>query len=79
MAPKFALFTKGSKLPLNKGLKICLSYHSLALNPRNVLYMKLFVLHMQINVHVLYMQINVLHMPINVLYNYANKCIAYAK
>ena len=35
MAPKFALFTKGSKLPLNKVSKICLSYHSLALNPRN--------------------------------------------
>ena len=32
MAPKFALFTKGSKLPLNKGL----SYYSLALNPRCV-------------------------------------------
>ena len=34
MAPKFALFTKGSKLSLNKGFKKCLSYHSLALNPR---------------------------------------------
>ena len=35
MAPKFALFTKGSNLPLNKGLqKICLSYYSLALNLR---------------------------------------------
>ena len=36
MAPKFALFTKGSKLPLNKGFKICLSYYSLAHNPRNM-------------------------------------------
>ena len=36
MAPKFALFTKGSKLPLNKGSKICLSYYSLALNPQYV-------------------------------------------
>ena len=34
MAPKFALFTKGSKLPLNKGLKKYVSYYSLALNPR---------------------------------------------
>ena len=36
MAPKFALFTKGSNLPLNKVSKICLSYYSLALNPRHV-------------------------------------------
>ena len=36
MAPKFALFTKGSKLPLKRVSKICLSYHSLALSPRYV-------------------------------------------
>ena len=36
MAPKFALFTKGSKLPLNKGFKN-LSYYSLALSPRDAL------------------------------------------
>ena len=37
MAPKFALFTKGSKLPLNKGFKNMFElYYSLALNPRYV-------------------------------------------
>ena len=37
MAPKFALFTKGSKLPLNKGFKdMSELYYSLVLNPRNV-------------------------------------------
>ena len=35
MAPKFALFTKGSKLPINKGFKNMLELHySLVLNPR---------------------------------------------
>ena len=34
MAPKFALFTKGSKLPLNKGFKNMFELYSLALNPR---------------------------------------------
>ena len=35
MAPKFALFTKGSKLPLNKGFKNMFElYYRLALNPR---------------------------------------------
>ena len=37
MAPKFALFTKGSKLPLNKGFKNMFELLSLALNPRHVL------------------------------------------
>ena len=37
MAPKFALFTKGSKLPLNKGFKNMFELHSLALNPRCIL------------------------------------------
>ena len=31
-----ALFTKESKLPLNKGFKKCFSYYSLAINPRFV-------------------------------------------
>ena len=35
MAPKFALFTKGS-VALKQGFKKCLSYYSLALNPRIV-------------------------------------------
>ena len=34
MAPKFALFTKGSKLPLNKGFKNMFELPCLALNPR---------------------------------------------
>ena len=42
MAPKFALFTKESMLPLNKGFKDMFElYYSLALNPRIV---KLFFL-----------------------------------
>ena len=37
MAPKFALFTKGSKLPLNRGFKnIFELYYSLAINPQYV-------------------------------------------
>ena len=37
MAPKFALFTKGSKLPVNKGFKNMFQLlYSLALNPRFV-------------------------------------------
>ena len=37
MAPKFVLFTKGSKLPLNKGFKNMFElYYRLELNPRYV-------------------------------------------
>ena len=36
MAPKFALFTKGSKLPFNKGFKDMFELYYLALNPRFV-------------------------------------------
>ena len=37
MTPKFALFIKESKLPLNKGFKNMFElYYSLAINPRNV-------------------------------------------
>ena len=37
MAPKFALFTKGSKLPLNKGFKNTFELLQSCLNPRFVL------------------------------------------
>ena len=42
MAPKFALFTKGSKLLLNKGFKNMFELHSLALNPRHALFGGIF-------------------------------------
>ena len=41
IAPKSALFTKGSKLPLNKGFRSMFElYYSLALNPQYILYSK---------------------------------------
>ena len=44
MAPKFALFTKGSVAPKQGFQKYVLSYHSLALNPRTAFLVCLFVL-----------------------------------
>ena len=44
MAPKFALFLKGSKLPLNKGFKNMFELdYSLAINPRIVSYLLKYV------------------------------------